>query len=107
MMKRHEMLLTIVSEECAEIQQAVSKMLRFGGNATHPDFPEKTNEMQVIEEYYQLEGVMKMLFDEGILYPNTLIERAKIWDEKKYKVEKYLCISRNLGLLEKDGDTNG
>lgn len=101
-MKRHEMLLTIASEECAEIQQAVSKMLRFGGNATHPDFPGKTNGMQVIEEYYQLEAVIEMLIDENVLLSLTSEDRCRIMANKKSKVEKYLGISRNLGLLDEE-----
>ena len=98
-MTKEEYLLTVASEECAEVQQAVSKALRFGLKSAHPDTPHMTNSTQILIEYYQLEAVMKMLFDEGILDSFDFNERAAVWDNKEEKVKKYMDVSRGLGRL--------
>lgn len=99
-MNRQEYLLTVAAEECAEIQQAISKALRFGLNATHPDTPMLTNELQILREFHQLEAMMRMLIEEGILTQTDFNERAAIMDNKEAKVKKYMEISRKLGRLD-------
>ena len=51
-MTKNENLLVTLSEECAEVQQAVSKVLRFGQDNYNPATPQVTNELEVLTEYY-------------------------------------------------------
>lgn len=67
-MTKGENLLVTLSEECAEIQQAVSKSLRFGLENYNPVTPKLTNEKDIMTEYYQLITVMEMLIVSGILH---------------------------------------
>lgn len=99
-MTKQEYLLTVAAEECAEIQQAICKSLRFGLDSTHPDDPRLTNSTQILIEYSQLESVMKMMFDEGVLEPFDFNERAAVCDNKEEKVKKYMEVSRGLGRLD-------
>ena len=50
-MNKLEHLLVVVNEECAEIQQATSKALRFGLYNGHPN-KETMNEEDILIEYY-------------------------------------------------------
>lgn len=60
-MKQHENILVTVSEECAEIQKAVSKALRFGLGNHHPDEPDVTNADDILFEYIQLQALIESL----------------------------------------------
>ena len=53
-MQESENLYVVAMEECAELQQALSKGLRFGMYNHHPDRPYQTNAQEVLQEYYQL-----------------------------------------------------
>ena len=53
------MLITI--EECAEVQQALAKIMRFGAKDHHPEAPTETNEEQLLTEFYQLTAMMEEL----------------------------------------------
>lgn len=44
-----------VVEECAELIKAVMKATRFGIDNYHPDRPEKTNRMEILEEMKDVE----------------------------------------------------
>lgn len=89
----NENLLITLSEECAEVQQAISKLLRFGKNACSPITPDTTNEMDVLTEYYQLAAVMEMLIDQGVLKQLSEFDIATIKSDKKSKVEHYQSVS--------------
>ena len=99
-MTRNEYLLTIVSEECAEIQQAVSKVLRFGTNGYHPDNPVVSNGEWLLVEYYQLEEMIEMLFEAEIVEPFSLSDIIRVRENKREKVLKYMEVSKHLGCLE-------
>lgn len=92
-MKKDENLLIILGEECAEVQQAVSKILRFGKDACNPITPYTTNELDVLTEYYQLAAVMEMLIDQGVLQQLSECDIATIKSDKKSKVEHYQNVS--------------
>lgn len=98
-MTTKENLLVTAMEECSEIQQAISKSLRFGLDNYHPADPQNSNVQQILTEYYQLEAVMEMLMDYGILPRVPKWERTRIKTNKAEKVNKYLELSRDLGLV--------
>lgn len=98
-MTRDEYLLDVVAEECAEIQQAVSKILRFGPRSFHPNNPVVSNSEQMLVEYYQLEAMIAMLLDFGIVNPLNATDIDRIREYKKEKVKKYMEVSKSLGCL--------
>ena len=67
-MTKNENLLVTLMEECAELQQAVSKALRFGMDGCRPGSPERNNEHDIMVEYYQLVAVMEMLNNDNVLH---------------------------------------
>lgn len=100
-MNREEHLLTIVSEECAEIAQRASKCARFGMYQIQEDIDDKpeenpdrfTNRERMLLEYSHLIATMEMLR----IY---IEEIPHVWDtNKKDKIEKYLIRSKALGTL--------
>jgi len=96
-MTRQEQLLVILMEECAEVSQRASKALRFGLTdpaGKEPDQP-YTNKDRLLMEINDLYAVIDMIFDkEGPYLSPMLIQ------DKKEKVEKYLKLSKKLGLLD-------
>lgn len=96
-MNRREHLLTISVEECGEVAQRLTKLLRFGPDEVQPDEhanPEKlTNRERVLREYADLVGVLEMA---GF----SVDELDGAWiDAKKSKVAKYLEYSKAQGTL--------
>lgn len=98
-MNNIENLYIVASEECAEIQQCISKILRFGENNYHPNRPDETNAKELLTEYYQLQGVMEMIIDEGVLECMSEDEIKIIKEKKKRKVSDYAQLSKSLGLI--------
>lgn len=97
-MKKAEHLLVCLAEECAEIQQAVSKALRFGLDDGSPD-KTTTNAEDIQKELVDLLGVIALLGDEGIMtFDTTKVDVP----EKKAKVRKYMDYARERGTLERD-----
>lgn len=99
-MNSTENLFIVASEECAEIQQCISKTLRFGADDCHPDRPESTNEIELLTEYYQLQAVMELLMEKGALKTLSAEEIEAIKASKKAKVMKYAEYSKQAGLLK-------
>ena len=101
-MKVNENLLVTAMEECAEVQQAISKCLRFGLNSYGPGDSCK-NKTNVISEFIQLTAVIEKLQADGVL-PTITDEAVKILKENKLsKVEKYQEVSVECGTLDKEG----
>lgn len=98
-MTKDEQLLVIAMEECAEIQQAISKALRFGMDNHHPSSPEITNGKAIWTEISQLNAVIQILIDNGILPTITTKEMDEMMEEKTRKVNKYIKLSQKLGLV--------
>jgi NTP pyrophosphatase (non-canonical NTP hydrolase) len=99
-MNRREHLLTILSEECAEVAKEVSKANRFGLDDHQPGQPEtETNRKKLTEELNDLVAIADMLFDEG--YIDDFLDIDKM-ESKKKKVEKYLKYSKEKGTLKED-----
>lgn len=96
-MNRNEHLMTILIEECSEVQKEVSKAMRFGLDDWSPfDDTKTTNRESISAELSDLIGTAMMLRDEGLI-DDFLIE-SKI-KNKQEKIEKYLKYSLNVGTL--------
>ncbi|MEG0551506.1 MAG: hypothetical protein RR554_10090 [Vagococcus sp.] len=93
-MKRKEHLLVCLMEECAEVQQAVAKGLRFGLDDTHPKQADVTNEKEIVTEFYQLISVMEQLEMEGFITPPTVREVQQIKKQKMEKLKFYMDYSK-------------
>ena len=99
-MTKNENLLVTLMEECAELQQAVSKALRFGMDGCHPSYPEKTNEHNIMIEYYQLVAVMEMLENDGVLHAFSPADKALAKTTKKINVGRYQEVSKAVGRMK-------
>lgn len=94
-MTRDEHLLTIAAEECAELAQRLSKILRFGMQEVQPDERENpgqlTNRTRAILEFNDLMVAMQML--------KMNVYVAGHQQAKRDKVEHFLEYSRQQGTL--------
>lgn len=91
-----EHLLTCLMEECAEIQKAASKALRFG-LAHAPGSKPLTNAQLIAHEVNDLVAVVELLEEAG------LIERSgtlRALEEKKIKVKMFMNYAREQGTLK-------
>lgn len=95
-MTRNENLLTILSEECVETAQRVSKALRFTLEEIQPE-QELTNAQRIVYEFNDILAVMEILQEEGVF--DKVIDRDAI-DKKKIKVAKYLNYSIEIGTVK-------
>jgi hypothetical protein len=99
--RRVELLLAQLGEEGSEIAQMASKALRFGLDEWYSK-EEATNRTRLTEEIWDLLGVYYMLQDEGILEPLDQDALQKHVHMKKDKIEKYLGVSKELGILDEE-----
>ena len=88
-MKSYENLLVIAMEEAAEVQQELSKVLRFGINNYHPDDPSLSNGRRVMYEFNQLKAVISLLQDRNILPVLNDYEEKLIMDNKINAIKKW------------------
>lgn len=88
-MDNKERLMIIAMEECAEIQQEISKALRFGVYNHHPNNPYITNGERILREFHQLRAVMDMLIIQRIIPPITETRQHQIYKDKVEAVEKW------------------
>ncbi len=96
-MTETEHLLVCLSEECDEIGQRVSKALRFGLSEIQPG-QELNNAQRIEEEIADLEGVIEMLRQRGVL------SRASDHDDRvATKIGKVI---RFMGYARKQGTIN-
>lgn len=105
-MNKIENLLFCVGEECGEIQQAISKVARFGPKNHKPCKREtkhiETNAEQVLIEFYQLDALIEMLQDEGILPKLYKSEVEEIKRQKKEKIEYFSKKSILFGTIKEE-----
>lgn len=66
--------LTILQEECAEVIQAVSKIIRFGWNSYHGEI---TNRAQLTLETGDLVSILNLMFKHDI-DANLVADRAEL-----------------------------
>ncbi|MGM0218146.1 hypothetical protein [Enterococcus sp. AZ126] len=99
-MQKNEYLALVAMEECAEIQQALSKAIRFGFDDHHPSRADETNEEQLLTEFYQLTAMIEELHKQGIISGFTQEKIKQVKQDKIEKVYKYMDYSAEKGLLE-------
>jgi hypothetical protein len=99
-MNRTEHLLSCLAEECAEVSQRVSKALRFGLDERQEGQPDDNAE-RIRLEMYDLIAVYLIAETEGLLPPLHLDGeiRNMIVKRKRAKIEKFMAISRDQGVL--------
>ena len=100
MLSREQHLLVCLSEECAEVQKEISKILRFGmsdkhisslaGNTLEP------NSARLSQEIVDVQALIRMLIKEGT--PIEIRQRAII--TKCKQVETYMKYAQEKGMLE-------
>lgn len=79
--------LVILSEECAEVIQVASKVLRFGLHDHHPDRPTGSNQLDLEIEIGDLLAAVDMLIAAGDLRSKLIsMQRA----HKPSKLRQYL-----------------
>lgn len=78
--------LTILSEECAEVIQIVSKILRYGTNSSHPKTPGVTNQALLNQELGDVAALVEKLTKLGIANSASIetakthkLEALKVW----------------------------
>lgn len=98
-MDRREYLLTVLAEEATEIAHRVHKAMRFGLKEVQPG-QDKTNEWRMLEEICQLNAVLLMLAEEGMIVPMSEAEQHRLMELKINKVNGFMVYSRELGCLK-------
>ena len=81
MLKKENEIMNILSEECAEVIQSISKCNRFGVDNLKPGKP-KTNREHLEDE---LGDVLAMI---DIMLEHDIIQREKLDEAKTNKFEK-------------------
>lgn len=75
--------MLICQEECAEVTQAISKIMRFGLMET---WNEKTNQERLEEEVGDLVAMIEILQERGVI-DREFVQRAAL--AKRYKLQKW------------------
>lgn len=99
-MQKNEYLALVAMEECAEVQQALSKAIRFGFDDHHPSRADETNEEQLLTEFYQLTAMIEELHKQEIISGFTQEKIKQVKQDKIEKVYKYMKYSKNNGRLD-------
>ena len=98
-MNKTEHLLTCLMEECAEIQKAAAKALRFGLDDHAPN-SDSTNGEDISTEIIDLLAVIEMLKEEKII-PDVCPHNLELLiTKKKEKVKQYMNYAKERGIME-------
>lgn len=98
-MLEQENLALNVMEEAAEIQQAISKCIRFGTENHNPETPNVKNSYLVMKEYYQLCAVMEYAIENGVFEQISETEIELIKQQKIKNVKFFSGYSKIIGRI--------
>ena len=102
MLSKNEYLLICLIEELSEVQQELSKCLRFSLNHM-PEVYDTTNAKRAALEFADVFAIIELLEAEGIAFidfnNDSFFNRVK---DKKKRTLKYMEESRKMKILEKD-----
>lgn len=88
---REREILTILIEECAEVQQRATKLLRFGRDEVQPGQP-LSNMERLSQEFGDLQAIATMAEDAGLVSRDIAGKQAPI---KFEKLERFMQTSAN------------
>jgi len=91
-----EHLLTVLAEECAEVQLAISKTLRFGKDDCRPGST-VTNAKEIEKEFIEAMCVRDMLRELGVIVQPD--EARRIYEEKRKRVAHYIEYAKSRGTI--------
>lgn len=94
-MNKTEHLLVCLAEECAEVQQAVTKALRFGLTDGRPQST-ATNAEDISAEFSDVLAIIELLEEEGVLSRMSDIHAV---DRKKARVREFMAYAKVQGTL--------
>lgn len=97
MLTETDYLLICADEECAEVQQAISKALRFGLGDNNPHTPRQSNAVDIAYELADTIAIFRILQEKNII---PTLDLEKLISNKRDKVSKYLEISKKLGRVK-------
>ena len=84
-----EEALGILQEECAEVIQAISKLMRFGPDSCYP-FEESASTKECLDmELGQLLCMIGILIDQGVIEEDAMLQAM---EAKKIKLETWSSI---------------
>ena len=95
-MNTTEHLLTCLAEECAELQQAISKALRFGLQDRYPG-SNTTNAQDIAKESIDVLAVIELVQEQGIISKPR--ESKAMVDAKRKRVNEYMKYAKTTGAL--------
>lgn len=101
-MDRIEHLAATAAEEACEVGQRITKALRFGFDEIQAGQP-LTNAERIVGEFHDLFVMLEWLREEGKI-PRHLffVPPPGVTEAKRTKVEKFMAISREQGVLSDD-----
>jgi hypothetical protein len=100
-MNSKEYLLACLSEELSEVQQCVSKCLRFSPEHRYEEYP-RSNFEELSMEFSDVMAIMDLMKELCNLDVQVDLDRL---DEKKERTLHYMNVSRLMGTL-KDATTD-
>jgi translation elongation factor EF-G len=95
-------ILTMIAEECAEVAQRATKILRFGMSEVQPGH-DMNNAARLMQEFADLATVVRKLANNNAVFSKEYknYEQTERWAEQKgKKIKKFLEYSRQQGRLE-------
>jgi hypothetical protein len=102
-MTKQEYLLICLMEELAEMQQAISKCLRFKPEDEYLEADTgilRTNLRKVIEEYSDVRAIMKLLEETKL----SIKLNRQDFEWKQTELKAWMQRSKNLGVLDDNSD---
>jgi NTP pyrophosphatase (non-canonical NTP hydrolase) len=80
--------LAYLSEELGEVQQMIGKILRFGYESWHPDYPSVTNREDLAKEIGHVEKAVSLLILNNDIDNGIVMESSVRKDLNKYMLHQ-------------------